>query len=152
MRKLHLPWNTDRAGVFAWSAVLQVLYLRRGKSVGGCQDPGVPFTEDKIRPKARLHRLHDTCEQGPKKCFHSRCFKSLAWLTDTRNTIAPLLVVRIAANGFWICHCVQLDIASRGFIPEASARAKADGYIRELGSRSERYRIRSLPVKNLERP
>ena len=71
LRKLHLPWNTDRATGFVWSLVLQVLYLRRGKSVCGCQSLGVPFTEDKICPKARLDRLHGTYEQGPKKCFHS---------------------------------------------------------------------------------
>jgi hypothetical protein len=120
-RKLPLPWNTDRASGFAWSAVLQALCLRRGKSACACQHPDVPFAKHKICPTARLERLHGTCEQGSKKCFHTGCFKSLAWLRDTRNTLAPLFIVRIAGMRPWICYGVELEIASLGFIPEASA-------------------------------
>jgi hypothetical protein len=38
-----------------------------------------------MRPTAHLERLHDTGEQGPEKCFHTACFKRLAWLRDTQN-------------------------------------------------------------------
>jgi hypothetical protein len=69
MRKLHLLWDTHRASVFVWSAVLQVLYLRRGKSVCGCQDPGVPFTERKKCPNARPDRLHGTASNDPRDVF-----------------------------------------------------------------------------------
>jgi hypothetical protein len=47
------------------------------KSVCGCRDPSVLFSERKKCPKARRDRLHGTCEQGPKRCFHSGCFESL---------------------------------------------------------------------------
>jgi hypothetical protein len=59
-----------------------------------------------------LRRLHGTCEQGPRKCFHTGCFKSLAWLRDTRNTLVPLFIVRIAGIRSWICYALELEIAS----------------------------------------
>jgi|ERR1700733_9530439 hypothetical protein len=107
LRKLHLRWNTHRALIFGWSAVWQVLYLRMRKSVCGGQDPGVPFAERKICPKARLDRLHGTCEQGPKRCFHSVCFE----ITDTRNTELRCLLSELPEFASR-CHCVELDAAS----------------------------------------
>jgi hypothetical protein len=133
---MHTEWNRtvrSHCGSFIFRRILTALAFSHGllsckSSVSGA---GNPDAAAKIRASLSL-KIKYARKPVPIACIalaskNLRNVFIVAWLTDTRNPELALFFVRMAGIRFRTCHCVELDIASRGFIREASALAKADG-------------------------